>query len=76
MDKHEFLVTLRRKLKKQDDEQINAAVNYYESYFMEHGDSQEVLEALDDPHKIASAIISSHAVNMLENAAKMKNELD
>ena len=76
MDKHEFLVILRRKLKKLDDNQINAAVSYYENYFSEHGDSYETVNSLDDPHKIASAIIASHAINILEKEIEDKEKIN
>lgn len=68
MNRNEFIEALRRELRNLPQDEIDAAVEYYEEYFDEAGPDreQEVLEGLDSPKKIAGQIKSEYAVRRLD----------
>lgn len=68
MSRNEFIEVLRRELKKLPQEEIDAAVEYYEEYFDEAGVIGEspAIEELGNPKKIAGQIKAEYAVRKLD----------
>lgn len=68
MTRNEFMAVLRKELKKLPQEEIDAAVDYYEEYFDEAGPEMEaqVIEELGSPKKIAGQIKADYAVRKLD----------
>ncbi|MDO4545702.1 MAG: DUF1700 domain-containing protein [Bacillota bacterium] len=72
MNRKEFIKTLRDGLSKLPEEEIQAAVEYYEEYFDEAGPEREaeVIKELGNPKKIAGQIRSEYAVKLLDEDEK------
>lgn len=68
MSREEYLKVLRRKLKKLPNEEINAALDFYQEYFEEAGEdkTKEVIAKLGSPSRVASRILAEYAVKGLE----------
>ena len=64
MNRREFIARLKEEISRLPQEEIEAAVEYYEEYFDEAGadKEQDVLERLGSPKKVASQIKSEYAV--------------
>lgn len=58
MNRKEFLTALREKLQGLPDEEIIAAVRYYEEYLDEAENEVEAIEGLGDPEQIAVRILA------------------
>ena len=58
MNRREFIARLKEEISRLPQEEIEAAVEYYEEYFDEAGadKEQDVLERLGSPKKVASQI--------------------
>ncbi len=69
MSREEYLKALRRKLKKLPNEEIDAALEYYNEYFEEAGEENtaEVVAKLGSPALVASQILAEYAVKGLDN---------
>ncbi len=72
MNRKEFIDKLRREISKLPQEEIDAAIEYYEEYFDEAGpeNEQEVLERLGSPKKVAAQIKSQYAVRLFDEEEK------
>ena len=59
MTRKEFIEKLRSEISKLPQEEIDAAIEYYEEYFDEAGkeNEQEVLEHLGNPKKVCGQIV-------------------
>jgi uncharacterized membrane protein len=64
MNKNEFMVELKNRLRKLPYDEINEAVNYYEEYFSDAGEENEqaVLAELGSPANISAQIIADYAI--------------
>ena len=64
MNRSEFIVGLKKKLRKLPFDEVKEAVEYYEGYFDDAGaeNEQAVLAELGSPSAVASQIIASYAV--------------
>ena len=58
MNRKEFLTALREKLQGLPDEEIIAALRYYEEYLDEAENEAEAIEGLGDPEQIAARILA------------------
>ncbi|MFR6258690.1 MAG: DUF1700 domain-containing protein, partial [Anaerovoracaceae bacterium] len=69
MNRKKFIDILKEELSKLPDEEIDAAIEYYEEYFDEAGaeNEEEVLSELGSPKKVASQIKSEYAVRLLDS---------
>ncbi|MDQ0157430.1 DUF1700 domain-containing protein [Robertmurraya andreesenii] len=69
MSREEYLKALRRKLKKLPNEEIDAALDFYNEYFEEAGEENtaEVVAKLGSPALVASQILAEYAVKGLDN---------
>ena len=69
MNRKKFIDILKEELSKLPDEEIDAAIEYYEEYFDEAGseNENEVISELGSPKKVASQIKSEYAVRLLDN---------
>ena len=72
MTRKEFIEKLRSEISKLPQEEIDAAIEYYEEYFDEAGkeNEQEVLEHLGNPKKVAGQIKSEYAVRLFDEDDK------
>lgn len=68
MNRSEFIDKLRRELSKLPQEEIDAAVEYYEEYFDEAGPDREaeLIQELGSPRKIAAYIKSEYTARKLD----------
>jgi uncharacterized membrane protein len=68
MNRTEFIQKLKAELSKLPQEEIDAAVEYYEEYFDEAGaeNEQPVLEQLGSPKHVASQIKAEYAVRLFD----------
>ena len=68
MNRNEFIGILRRELSKLPQEEIDAAVEYYEEYFDEAGSDREaeLIQELGSPKKIAAQIKSEYTARKLD----------
>lgn len=64
MNKREFLQSLREKLTQMPEEEVNAALRYYEEYFDEAGvqNEERVLKELGTPEQVAKQILAEGGV--------------
>lgn len=69
MNREVFIDELRKELSKLPEEEVEAAVEYYEEYFDEAGKDNEdnVIKALGNPKKVAGQIKSEYAVKLLDD---------
>lgn len=69
MSREEYLKALRSKLKKLPNEEIDAALDFYDEYFEEAGEENtaEVVAKLGSPALVASQILAEYAVKGLDN---------
>ena len=69
MNREVFIDELRKELSKLPEEEVEAAVEYYEEYFDEAGEDNEdnVIKALGNPKKVAGQIKSEYAVKLLDD---------
>lgn len=72
MNKEEYLKKLRSKIKKLPQEEIEAALDYYEEYFEEAGEdsTEAVIKRLGSPSYAASQIMADYAVKDIDNETK------
>lgn len=72
MNRKEFIDKLQKEISKLPEEEIEAAIEYYEEYFDEAGkeNEQEVLEQLGSPKKVAAQIKSQYAVRLFDEEEK------
>lgn len=72
MNRREFIERLTEEISRLPQEEIDAAVEYYEEYFDEAGPEkeQEVLERLGSPKKVAGQIKSEYAVRLFDEEEK------
>lgn len=72
MNRKEFIDKLRREISKLPQDEIDAAIEYYEEYFDEAGpeNEQEILERLGSPKKVAAQIKSQYAVRLFDDEEK------
>lgn len=72
MNRREFIEKLRAEISKMPEEEIEAAIEYYEEYFDEAGreNEQEVLEQLGSPKKVAGQIKSQYAIRLFDEDEK------
>lgn len=72
MTRKEFIEKLKSEISKMPQEEIDAAIEYYEEYFDEAGreNEQEVLEQLGSPKKVAGQIKSEYAVRLFDEDDK------
>lgn len=68
MNRNEFIDMLRKELSKLPQEEIDAAVEYYEEYFDEVGPEREdeLIQELGSPKKIAAQIKSEYTARKLD----------
>ena len=68
MNRADFLSELREKLKRLPQDEIDAAVNFYDEYFNDAGIQREqnVIDELVSPSAVASKIIGEYAVSDAE----------
>lgn len=68
MNRSEFIQILRKELSKLPQEEIDAAVEYYEEYFEEAGPDRdaEVIQEFGSPKKIAAQIKTEYAARKLD----------
>lgn len=68
MNRNEFMAALGKELKKLPQDEIDAAMDYYEEYFDEAGPDMEeqVVAELGSPKKIAGQIKADYAVRRLD----------
>lgn len=64
MNKWEFLQILRESLTQMPEEEVNAAIRYYEEYFDEAGEENEarVLQELGSPEQVAKQILAEGGI--------------
>lgn len=64
MDRNEFIEKLRKELSKLPEDEIEAAVEYYEEYFDEAGSEkeEELIRQLGSPRRVAAQIRAEYAV--------------
>lgn len=69
MNRVEFIDMLKKELSKLPEEEVEAAVEYYEEYFDEAGADNEknVIKSLGNPKKVAGQIKSEYAVKLLDD---------
>ncbi|MED3572892.1 DUF1700 domain-containing protein [Cytobacillus praedii] len=69
MSKEEYLKVLRQKLKKLPNEEINAALDFYNEYFEEAGEENtaEVIAKLGSPSLVSTQILAEYALKGLDN---------
>ncbi|KOP70998.1 DUF1700 domain-containing protein [Cytobacillus solani] len=69
MSREEYLKVLRQKLNKLPNEEINAAIDFYNEYFDEAGEENtaEVIAKLGSPALVSSQILAEYAVKGLDN---------
>lgn len=67
MNRREFIEALRKELSRLSEEEIEAAIEYYEEYFDEAGpeNEQQVIADLGSPKKIAAQIKSEYGARIL-----------
>ncbi len=72
MNRREFIDKLRKELSRLPQEEIDAAVEYYEEYFDDAGreNEKEVLEQLGSPKKVAAQIKSEYAIKLFDKEEK------
>lgn len=72
MSKEEYLKKLRSKIKKLPQEEIEAAIDYYQEYFEEAGEdsAEAVIKRLGSPSYVGSQILADYAVKDIENEKK------
>lgn len=72
MNRNEFIHELKRELTRLPEEEIDAAVEYYEEYFDEAGseNEQDVIEHLGGPKQAASQIKAEYAVRLFDEDEK------
>ena len=70
MNRKSFIDNLKAELSHMPQNEIDAAVEYYEEYFDEAGpeNEQQVISELGSPKKVASQIKSDYAVRLLDNS--------
>lgn len=68
MNRNEFIAMLRKELSKLPQDEIDAAVEYYEEYFDEAGEDREaeLIQELGSPKKIAAQIKSEYTARKLD----------
>ena len=68
MKRREFIEKLRSELSRLPQEEIEAAVEYYEEYFDDAGreNEKEVLQQLGSPKKVAAQIKSEYAMKLFD----------
>lgn len=68
MNRSEFIRILRKELDRLPQDEIDAAVEYYEEYFDEAGPDKEaeIIKELGNPRKIANQIRSEYEVRKLD----------
>ncbi|MCL1791199.1 MAG: DUF1700 domain-containing protein [Peptococcaceae bacterium] len=68
MNRNEFVMELRKALRRLPPSEVESALRYYEEYFDEAGPENEakVLAELGSPGAVAAVIIGEYAVNELE----------
>jgi len=74
MSREEFLLKLRKYLKRLPQEEIYEAVRYYEEYLDDVGveNEESTIATLGNPYKIASQITAEYAVKDMEAAPSAK----
>ena len=75
MNRKEFLTALREKMQGLPDEEIIAALRYYEEYLDEAENEAEAIEGLGDPEQIAARILADcekQAAEVAETSAASK----
>ena len=72
MNRKEFIDKLRKEISKLPEEEIEAAIEYYEECFDEAAPEkeQELLERLGSPKKVAAQIKSQYAVRLFDDEEK------
>lgn len=72
MKRREFIEKLRSELSRLPQEEIEAAVEYYEEYFDDAGreNEKEVLQQLGSPKKVAAQIKSEYAMKLFDEDKK------
>ncbi len=72
MNKLDFLSQLTKNLSNLPKEEVESALNYYEEYFNDAGNTNEelVVKELGSPAKIASQIIASYTINDIDSSPK------
>ena len=72
MNRSEFIRILRKELDRLPQDEIDAAVEYYEEYFDEAGPDKEaeIIKELGNPRKIANQIRSEYEVRRLDEEEK------
>ena len=72
MKRREFIEKLRSELSRLPQEEIEAAVEYYEEYFDDAGreNEKEVLQQLDSPKKVAAQLKSEYAMKLFDEEEK------
>ena len=72
MNRSEFIRILRKELARLPQDEIDAAVEYYEEYFDEAGPDKEaeIIKELGNPRKIANQIRSEYEVRRLDEEEK------
>ncbi|MFS0784669.1 DUF1700 domain-containing protein [Bacillus sp. 1P06AnD] len=69
MNKQRYLDTLRKKLRKLPQDDIDEAIEYYSEYFDEAGpeNEQDVINSLGTPSAVASKILADYAVKNMDS---------
>lgn len=77
MRKEEFLLQLRKMLKKLPPDEVNDALEYYEEYLDEAGPENEeaVIASLGSPGRVASQIMAQYAVKQMTIDPSVKKGL-
>jgi uncharacterized membrane protein len=72
MDRKEFILEIKNKIKHLPYDEIKNALDYYEEYFDEAGEENEqaVIKELGSPSDIASKIISEFAIKDIDKSEK------
>lgn len=72
MNRKEFINKLRKEISKLPEEEIEAAIEYYEEYFDDAGEEneKEVLDQLGSPKKVAGQIKSEYVVRTFDEEEK------
>ena len=72
MNRADFLYELREKLRRLPQDEIDAAINYYDEYFNDAGPQREqnVIDELISPSAVASKMIGEYAVSDAEISKK------
>jgi len=77
MNKNEFILELRNRLKRLPDDEIENAVSYYDEYFNDAGtqNEQQTIKSLGSPSAVASKIIGEYALSNTKKEHHGKNNL-